>query len=164
VRIQACPRAHQLEGAPHVVFKRQQGQLVEGSHRGRASTPSVPSERDRPYLVNPRKRFHGRVSRPRANPYRTGHGHPLQSSDNSSARNSQFATRSMGVVETSPSVPRRDDEATYKQVGEHRSPRTGPGSGARRTATPPRNAPNADVCQTRAHGTAEAGWDIADAG
>jgi hypothetical protein len=46
-RIRAYPRAHRLEGAPHVVFKSQRGQLVEGSHRGRASAPSVPRERDR---------------------------------------------------------------------------------------------------------------------
>jgi hypothetical protein len=45
-RIRAYPRAHQLKGAPHVVFKSHRGQLVEGSHRGRASAPSVPSERD----------------------------------------------------------------------------------------------------------------------
>jgi hypothetical protein len=32
--------------------------------------------------------------------------------------NPQFATHSMGVAETSPSVPRRDGEGTYKQVGE----------------------------------------------
>jgi hypothetical protein len=29
------------------VFKAKRGQLVEGSHRGRASAPSVPIERDR---------------------------------------------------------------------------------------------------------------------
>jgi hypothetical protein len=29
-RIRAYPQAHQLEGAPHVVFKSQQGQLVGG--------------------------------------------------------------------------------------------------------------------------------------
>jgi hypothetical protein len=29
-RIRAYPRAHWLEGAPHVVFKNQRGQLVEG--------------------------------------------------------------------------------------------------------------------------------------
>jgi hypothetical protein len=29
-RIRAYPRAHQLEGAPHVVFKSQRGQLVGG--------------------------------------------------------------------------------------------------------------------------------------
>jgi hypothetical protein len=46
-RIRAYPGAHQLEGTPHVVFKSQQGQLVEGSHRGRASVHLVPSERDR---------------------------------------------------------------------------------------------------------------------
>jgi hypothetical protein len=38
-----------------------------------------------------------------------------------SMRNPQFATRSMGVVETSLSVPRRDGEGTYKQDGEHPS-------------------------------------------
>jgi hypothetical protein len=45
--IRAVPRACQLEGAPHVVFESQRGQLAGGSHRGRASAPSVPSERDR---------------------------------------------------------------------------------------------------------------------
>jgi hypothetical protein len=87
-----------------------------------------------PHLANPRERFHGRV----ANPYRMGHGPPLESPDNSSTRNPQSATRSMGVVETSPSVPRRDGEGAskYKSESSPRSPRTGPGSGARRTATP----------------------------
>jgi hypothetical protein len=47
MRIRAVPRAHRLEGAPHVVFESQRGQLAGGSHRGRASTPSVPIERDR---------------------------------------------------------------------------------------------------------------------
>jgi hypothetical protein len=37
---------HQLEGVLHVVFKSQRGQLVEGYHRRRASSPSVPIERD----------------------------------------------------------------------------------------------------------------------
>jgi hypothetical protein len=118
-----------------------------------------------PHLANPRKRFHGQVSGPRANPYRTGHGRPLKSPDNSSTRNPQSATRSMGVAETSPFVPRRDSEGAYKYKSESspRSPRTGPDSGARRTATPPREhrtqtAP--DVCVWRT----EAGWNIADAG
>jgi hypothetical protein len=30
VRILACPRAHRLKGAPHVVFESQRGQLVGG--------------------------------------------------------------------------------------------------------------------------------------
>jgi hypothetical protein len=47
-----------------------------------------------------------------------GHGRPLESPDNSLKGNPQFATRSMGVVETSPSAPQRDGEGTYKQVGE----------------------------------------------
>jgi hypothetical protein len=54
----------------------------------------------------------------------------------------------MGVVDASPPVPRKDDEGAYEQYGEHaRSPRMGPGSGARRTATPPRYAPNVDECR-----------------
>jgi hypothetical protein len=45
--IRAVPRARRLEGAPYVVFESQRGQLAGGSHRGRASAPSVPSEWDR---------------------------------------------------------------------------------------------------------------------
>jgi hypothetical protein len=67
-----------------------------------------------PHLGNPRKHFNGRVSGPRAYPYRTGHERPLEPPANSSARNPQSATRSMGVVETSPSVPRRDGEGAFK--------------------------------------------------
>jgi hypothetical protein len=118
-----------------------------------------------PHLANSRERFHGRVSGPRANPYRTGHGRPLESPDNSSTRNPQSATRSMGLAETSPSVPRRDGEGAFKYKSESspQSPRTGPGSRARRTATPPREhrmqtAPDMCVWCT------EAGWNIADAG
>jgi hypothetical protein len=67
-----------------------------------------------PHLANPRKRFYGRASGPRAYPYRTGHGRPLEPLDSSSTRNPRSATRSKGVVETSPSVPRRDDEGAFK--------------------------------------------------
>jgi hypothetical protein len=118
-----------------------------------------------PHLGNPRKRFHGRVSGPRANPYRTGHGRPLESPDNSSTRNPQSATRSMGVAETSPSVPRRDGEGAFKYKSESspRPRRTGPGSGARCTATPPREHRTQEtlvMCVWRT----EADWNIADAG
>jgi hypothetical protein len=47
-----------------------------------------------------------------------GHVRTLELPDNSSTRNPQFTTRSMGVAETSPSVPRRDGEGAYKLVGE----------------------------------------------
>jgi hypothetical protein len=67
-----------------------------------------------PHLANPRKRFYGRVSGPRAYPYRTGHGRPLEPPASSSTRNPQSATRPMGVVETSHSVPRRDGEGAFK--------------------------------------------------
>jgi hypothetical protein len=63
-----------------------------------------------PHLANPCKRFNGRVSGPRAYPYRTGHGRPLEPPANSSMRNPQPVTRSMGVAESSPSVPWRDGE------------------------------------------------------
>jgi hypothetical protein len=67
-----------------------------------------------PHLANPRKRFNGRVSGPRAYPYRMGHGCPLEPPANSSTRNPQSATRLMGVVETSRSVLRRDGEGAFK--------------------------------------------------
>jgi hypothetical protein len=67
-----------------------------------------------PHLANPSERFNGRVSGPRAYPYRTGHGCPLEPPANSSTRNPQSATQSMGVAETSPSVPRRDGEGTLE--------------------------------------------------
>jgi hypothetical protein len=67
-----------------------------------------------PHLANPRERLHGRVSGPRADPYRTGHGRPLESPDNSSTRNPQSVTRSMGVAETSTSAPRRGGEGAFK--------------------------------------------------
>jgi hypothetical protein len=90
------------------------GDLIEGE----LPRPRSPANGTEPHLANPRERFHGRVSGPRANPYRTGHGRPLEPPDNSSMRNPQSATRSMGVVETSPSAPRRDGEAAYKEIGE----------------------------------------------
>jgi hypothetical protein len=115
VRIRAYPRAHQLKGAPHVIFKSQRGQLVGGDPiEGELSRPRSLANGTVPHLANPHERFHGRVSGPRANPYRTGDGRPLESPDNSSARDPQSATRSMGVAETSPSVSRRDGEGAFK--------------------------------------------------
>jgi hypothetical protein len=81
---------------------------------GELPRPRSPANGTEPHLENPRECFHGRVSGPQANPYRTGHGHPLELPDNSSTRNLQSATRSMGVVETSPSAPRRDGEGAFK--------------------------------------------------
>jgi hypothetical protein len=71
-----------------------------------------------PHLANPRERFHGRVSRPRANPYRTGHGRPLESPDNSSTRNPRSATDRWGLRKPHP--PSREGMAREhsKQVGE----------------------------------------------
>jgi hypothetical protein len=81
---------------------------------GELSCPRSLANGTEPHLANPRKRFYGRVSGPRANPYRTGYGRPFESPGNSSTRNPQFATQSMGFAETPPSVPRRDDEGAFK--------------------------------------------------
>jgi hypothetical protein len=81
---------------------------------GELPRPRSLANRTEPHLANPRKRFNGRVPGPRAYPYRTGHGRPLEPPANSSTRNLQSATRSMGVVETSPSVLRRGGEGTFK--------------------------------------------------
>jgi hypothetical protein len=81
---------------------------------GELPCPRCLANETEPHLANPRERFNGRVSGPRAYPYRTGHGRPLEPPANSSMRNPQSATRSMGVVETSPSVPRRDGEGAFK--------------------------------------------------
>jgi hypothetical protein len=82
--------------------------------KGELPRPRSLANGTEPHLANPCKRFNGRVSGPRAYPYRTGHGHPLEPPANSSMRNPQSATRSMGVAETSPSVPRRDGKGTSK--------------------------------------------------
>jgi hypothetical protein len=118
-----------------------------------------------PHLANPCERFHGRVSRPRANPYRMGHERPLESPDNSLARNPQSATRSMGVVETSPSIPQRDGEGAFKT-----SRRAHPDHLERAQARwldarlHLLGCTERRQCQLGACGTTEAGWNIADAG
>jgi hypothetical protein len=81
---------------------------------GELSRPRSLANGTEPRLANLRKCFNGRVSGPRAYPYQTGHGCPLEPPASSSTRNPQSATQSMGVVETSPSVPRRDGEGAFR--------------------------------------------------
>jgi hypothetical protein len=95
------------------------GEPARVASRGDPTEGELPRPRSlangtEPHLANPRKRFNGRVSGPRAYRYRTGHGRPLEPPASSSTRNPQSATRSMGVVETSPSVARRDDEGAFR--------------------------------------------------
>jgi hypothetical protein len=162
VRIRAFPRAH--GGRPTCCAREPARAASRGDPiEGELPRPRSLANRTEPHLANPRKRFYGRVCGPRAYPYRTGHGRPLEPPDSSSTRNPQSATRSMGVVETSPSVPRRDGEGAFIE---------------RRRARPDRlkraqawgldarlhlqNAPNArNTSNARA---TEAGWNIADAG
>jgi hypothetical protein len=94
-------------------------ELARVASRGDPTEGELPRPRSlangtEPHLANPRERFYGRVSGPRANPYRIGHGRPFEPPDNSSTRNPQSATRSMGVVETSPSAPRRGGEGAFE--------------------------------------------------
>jgi hypothetical protein len=91
----------------------------EGSQSGDPTEGELPRPRclangTEPHLSNPCKRLNGRVSGPRAYPYRTGHGSPLEPPASSSTRNPQSATQSMGVVETSCTVSRRDDEGAFR--------------------------------------------------
>jgi hypothetical protein len=114
-RIRASPRAHRLEGAPTCRVR----EPARVASRGDPTEGELPRPRSlangtEPHLANPCKRFNGRVSGPRAYPYRTGHGRPLEPPANSSARNPQSATRSMGVTETSPPVPRRGGVGAFK--------------------------------------------------
>jgi hypothetical protein len=133
--IRALTRARWLEGAPHVMFESQRGQLAGGDPtEGELPRPRSLANGTEPHLANPRKRFDGRVSRPRAYHYRTGHGCPLEPPGNSSTRNPQSATRSMGVVETSSFVPWRDGEGAFKTRRRARPDRL---EGAQRAATPP---------------------------
>jgi hypothetical protein len=116
-----------------------------------------------PHLANPRKRFNGRVSGPRAYPYRTEHGRPLEPPASSSTRNPQSATRSTGGVETSPSVSRRGGEGAFRARRRARPiTSNGPRLGGSTHGYTSWGAPNARgtgrACVT------EAGCNIADAG
>jgi hypothetical protein len=65
------------------------------------------------------KRSYGRVSGPRADPYRMGRGRPLELPVSSSMRDPRFATRSMGVVDTPPLRPAKGRRGAHEQVEEH---------------------------------------------
>jgi hypothetical protein len=72
-RIRAFPRAHRLEGAPHVVFESQRGQLAGGDPtEGELSRPRSLANGTKPHLANPCKRFNGRVSGPCSLPLSNG--------------------------------------------------------------------------------------------
>jgi hypothetical protein len=163
-RIRAYPRAHRLEGAPTCRVR----EPARAASRGDPTEGELPCPRSlpngaEPNLANPRERFYGRVSRPRANPYRTGHGRPLQPPDSSSTRNPQSATQSMGVVETSPSAPDGTTRACLKQDGEltpiaSNGPRLGGSTHGYTFWGAPDARSTSHACVT------EAGWNITDAG
>jgi hypothetical protein len=71
-----------------------------------------------PHLANLRKRFNGRVSGPRANPYRMGHGRPLEPPDSSSTRNPQSRPDRWGLWKPHPPSRGETAWARLKQDGE----------------------------------------------
>jgi hypothetical protein len=71
-RIRAVPRALQLEGASHVVFESQRGQLARDPTEGELPRPRSQAKGTEPHLANPRKRFNRRVSGPRSLPLSNG--------------------------------------------------------------------------------------------
>src|SRR6185503_11224349 len=89
----------------YAVFKASRGCLEGGSHRGRASSPRTLSNGPEPRLANPRKRFMRRVHGPRADPYRTGHGRPLEQPANSSPKQPWHAARAWVAWCASPLLP-----------------------------------------------------------
>jgi hypothetical protein len=112
--IRAFPRAPLARGRPTCRVREPARAASRGDPtEGELLHPRSLANGAEPHLANPRKCFNGRVSGPRAYPYRTGHGRPLEPPASSSTRNPQSAPRSMGVVETSPSVPRRDGEGAF---------------------------------------------------
>jgi hypothetical protein len=112
-------RAHSSLSSSPPAQGRPTCRVREPASRGDPTEGELPRPRSlangtEPHLANPRKCFNERVSGPRAYPYRTGHGRALEPPANSSTRNPQYTTRSMGVEETSPSVPRRYGEGAFK--------------------------------------------------
>jgi hypothetical protein len=84
---------------------------------------------------------------------------------NSSTRNPQFATRSMGVAETSPSVSRRDGEGAFKTSRRARPDRLEQAQARELDARPHLlGCTKRRKYQLCARGTTEAGWNTADAG
>jgi hypothetical protein len=105
-----CPACHVREPA-------------RAASRGDPTEGELPRPRSlangtEPHLANPCKRFNGRVSGPRAYPYRTGHGRPLEPPANSSTRNPQSVTRSMGLQKPHPPSRGGTARARLKQVEE----------------------------------------------
>jgi hypothetical protein len=130
---------------------------------GELSRPRSLANGTEPHLANPCKCFYGRVSGPRAYPYRMGHGRPLEPPASSSTRNPQSATRSMGLRKPHPLSRGLTARARLEQDRElapiaSNEPRLR-GSTHGYTSW---GAPNAKGT-SRARVT-EAGWNIADAG
>ena len=71
---------------PYIVFEAIQRGLERGIPSRESTEPSDPIERVRALPSEPLQALHERVSGPRANPYRTGHGRSLELPANSSPK------------------------------------------------------------------------------
>ena len=78
---------------PDIVFEVGQRRLVRGIQSRESIDPSDPIERVRALPSEPLQALHERVSGPRADPYRTGHGHSLELPANSSPKHPWLAAR-----------------------------------------------------------------------
>jgi hypothetical protein len=124
------------------VFESQRGQLAGGDPtEGELSCPRSLANGTEPHLENPRKCFNGRVSGPR--------NLPLSNGAWASTRTTHYQLNEESAIRdpidggcgnlTLRPVEGRRGRVKNKSKSSPRSPRTGPGSGARRTATPPRS-------------------------
>jgi hypothetical protein len=127
----------------------QRGQLVEGSTEGELPRPRSQSNGTEPCLAHPRKVLLWTCLRTTSRPLSTGHGSPLELPVNSSTRDPLFATRSMGVMGTSPLCPARGGAKgrTNKPESSPRSPQVGPGSGGSTHGCTSWTYPNAGKCR-----------------
>ena len=114
----------------YAVFKASQGCLVGGSHRGRASSPRTLSNGSEPRLANPRERSMRRVHGPRADPYRMGHGRPLEQSAKKLTEAAIARGPGMGsMVRFTPPPCRRATRVVIEVEGSPERLHTGLGSG-----------------------------------
>jgi len=78
---------------PDVVFEVGQRRLVRGIQSRESIEPSDPIERVRALPSEPLQALHGRVSGPRADSHRMGHGRPLEPPANSSPKHPWLVER-----------------------------------------------------------------------
>jgi hypothetical protein len=125
---------------------------------GELPRPRSPANGTKPCLAHPCKRFHGCVSGPRADPYRTGHDLHLNCLITAQRGTHDSRPARWELWAPHPSVPWRDGEGAYEQDGEN-APITsnGPRLGGSTHGYTSWICTERRRVSIRAHGTAEAG-------